>query len=105
MPTNTIAYLRGGPCDNTSRLLDYLGPPPETLRCRGVDYHYMPNARGTLTYGTDEFIRHYNATAATRISRDVLQAWGRLTRAWSRRVPGELHRIDRARIRLRRAVR
>lgn len=99
------AYLLGGPCNGTVRVIDYQHEPPIELKCKGETYHHYPDSRGGLVYVTADWTGHSDHAERVRGQRDVLAAWDRLMRVAGKTLPGEVRRINGARHRIRRAVR
>jgi hypothetical protein len=102
----TTARFFGGPCDNSYRRIDLHGnPPPGVLSCKGSAYYFIEGTSGDLIYGSPGYIEQYNAKATVAGQRDVFAAWHRLLHTLGHRATGERARVERARQRIKRALR
>ena len=101
-----FVYFLDGPCRGQHRTIDVPGPPAE-ITCRGQHYVMdVPRSEGAaLTYATPERAIADQTPEEVAGKRNVYKAWNRLMRAATHGLGRELRKTQRARQRIRRAVR
>ena len=86
-------------------MIQYANTPPITQTCKGMTYHLYPTGQGDLVYVTEQWTKDHPVKANIAGQRDVFSAWHRLMHTLGRRNLGERARVERARQRIKRAVR